>query len=221
MTASAPTDDPLARASVLTAALASDALDALGMRDQAVACDLPPLALNTHLVGYAVPVSVLAVEQIPLEPYTCEMRAIEHLGPGDVPVYSVRDGVRAALFGELFSLAARERGAVGAIVDGRVRDVRQLVEVGFPVFARGRSTLDTLGRAEVASIGDPVVVGGVEVHLRDLVVADDDGIVIVPRSMISAVLDHVNEKIRGERGARDDIISGDSVREVWDRWRVF
>lgn len=213
--------DALDRASILTAALASDALDALGARDRVVDVDLLPLAPGSRLVGFAVPVRVAPVARIPDAPYAREMEAIEGLRPGDVPVYAVAAGVRAALFGELFALAARALGARGAVVDGNVRDVRQLVEEGFPVFARGRSTLDTLGRAEVDAIGEPVVVGGVEVRRGDLVVADDDGVAIVPAELIAALLEHVETKVRGERGARADIVDGTAVRDVWDRWGVF
>ena len=93
-------------------------------------------------------------------PYSGEMAALAALMPGDVAVYHVATAVEAALFGELFGLAARAQGAVGAVLDGPVRDVRQLRERGFPVWANGVSPYDTKGRAEVVAHGVPVVCGG-------------------------------------------------------------
>ncbi len=205
----------------LTVALAVDALDGLGARRQAVHGAVRPLAPGYRMVGRARTVVVEATDVIPEEPYVGEMAAIAGLTAGDIPVYQVADGVEAALFGELFALAATARGAVGVVVDGPVRDVRQLREIGCPVFAAGVSPYDTKGRAEVVARDVPIVCGGVAVASGDLVVGDDDGVAIVPAGHVAAVLREVREKVAGERGARADIVAGTPVHEVWSRWRVF
>jgi regulator of RNase E activity RraA len=209
------------RLHILTSAFASDALDRLGHRDQACAPVLHPLRPGQRVAGRALPVAVVVSDEMPDEPYAGEMRAIELLQPGDVPVYATEPGVRAAVWGELFTLAARGRGAVGAIVDGPLRDADAIAALGFPVFHASFSPLDTMGRAVVADIGGDVTCAGVRVRRGDYVVADEDGVVVLPAELAAAVVEHVEAKLRGERGARDDLLAGKSVRDVWDTWGVF
>jgi 4-hydroxy-4-methyl-2-oxoglutarate aldolase len=209
------------RLQILTSALASDALDRLGQRNQATAATIRPLRPGYCLTGRALPVAVVASDAIPSEPYVGEMRAIEQLQPGDIPVYVTGPDVHAAVWGELFTLAARGRGAVGAVVDGAMRDAEAVAVLGFPVFCRDFSPLDTMGRAVVSDIGSDVVCGGVRVRAGDYVIGDEDGIVILPTELADEVVATVEEKLRGEHGARDDLLAGKSVRDVWDTWGVF
>jgi len=206
---------------LLTVALAADALDLLGRRAQVLDPRVAPIDRGYRLVGWARTVQVVATRLMPEAPYAGEMAAIAALAPGDVPVYQVDADVDAALFGELFSLAAAAQGAVGAVVGGPVRDVRQLRELGYPVFASGISPYDTKGRAEVVAHDVPVVCAGVSVRSGDLVVGDDDGVVIVPADLVEPVLAEVVGKVRGEHGAKQDILSGMAVHDVWDKWGVF
>lgn len=205
----------------LSVALTADALDALGFRRQVMAPHIRPIRPGTRLLGWARPIEVRSTSLIPEEPYVGEMAAIAALTPGDVAVYHVDTAVEAALFGELFSLAARSQGAVGAVLDGPVRDVRQMSELRFPVFSNGISPYDTRGRAEVVAHDIPIVCGGVDVAARDLVVADDDGVVVVPSRCVPDVLESVVAKVTGEHGARADILNGAKVHDVWDKWGVF
>ena len=97
---------------------------------------------------------------------------------------------------------------VGVVVDGCIRDARQITELGFPVFAAGRSPFDTLARARVDSHGEVAVVRRPTVRRGDLVVADADGVVVVPGAVVDEVAAFVENKHRLEVGARDDLMSG-------------
>lgn len=214
-----PIDDhDLSRLSV---ALASDALDLLGYRSQVLDEALGSLVPGRRFAGWARTIRVHRTDVVPDEPYVGEMNAISALGPGDVAVYAVDGSVRAALFGELFSIAARSQGAIAAVVDGYARDLRQLRESGFPVFARGTCAYDTRGRAEVVAFDCEIVCGGVNVAPGDLVVGDDDGVVVVPAVVAATVVGEAMAKLEGENGARGDLVRGRTVSEVWDKWRVF
>jgi len=182
-------------AAALTVALVADALDSLGLREQVIASSVHPIQPGLRLVGRA--------------------------RPGDVACYHVDPAVEAALFGELFAVAARAQGAIGAVLDGPVRDVRQMRELGFPVFATSTSPYDTKGRAEVVTHDVPVTCGGVLVSQGDLVVGDDDGVVVVPEARVAEVVTAVTAKLADEHGALADLQSGLTVHEVWERWRVF
>jgi 4-hydroxy-4-methyl-2-oxoglutarate aldolase len=202
-------------------AVVADALDRLGFREQILDPAIRPLRSGVCVAGRAVPVVIDATTEIPDEPYTGEMDALDSLGPGDVPLLSVDPKSRAAVWGELFSCAALGRGARGAIVDGFTRDARQISELGFPLFCRGFSPLDTLGRAQVRSFGVPAVVGGVRVEPGDYVIGDEDGIVAVPGAVIEDVLGIVREKASTELDARADLLAGAGVRDIWAKYGVF
>lgn len=205
---------------VATSALVSDALDRVDPGPHTLDERIRPLATSGTLVGRAVPIIVVASHDVPEHPYINEMRAIDALEPGDVPVYVAAPDVHAAIFGELFSCAAMARGAAGAIVDGPIRDSHQIRELAFPVFARAWSPLDTLGRAVVDAFNVDAICGGVPVAPGDYVVADEDGIVVVPAAVVPDVAELVTAKGRKERDAHSDLVNGASIFDVWERYGV-
>lgn len=204
-----------------SSAIAADALDALGLREQVLDARLQPLFPAARMVGRAYPVCVVADTGTPDAPYDGEMDALASFKPGDVGVYGLTGSSRAAAWGELFSCGAIGRGAVGVVVDGCVRDTRQICDLGFPVFAASRSPLDTLARARVESHGDEVICGGMLVRRGDVLVADADGIVVVPFEKVDEVASFIAHKHRLEQGARDDLVAGMAIREVWKKYGVF
>lgn len=204
-----------------SSAIAADALDALGHRESAMDVYLAPVTPDMHLVGRAYPVVVVEDMTAPDHPYAGEMEALGAMRPGDVGVYGVASNARAAAWGELFSCAAMGRQVAGVIIDGPIRDTRQIAALGFPVFAAERSPLDTLARARVASHGEEVQCGGRSVALDDVVVADSDGIVVVPSTMVDPVAEFISNKFRLEDAARRDLIAGMSINDVWEKYRVF
>jgi len=202
------------------AAVVSDALDRLGRRDQVLDLAIRPLWPEARLAGVAVPVVIVADTSEPELPYDGELTALDGLRPGDVPMFVVEPGVRCASWGELFSCAAIGRGAAGLVVDGLVRDAAQIQALGFPTFARGLSPLDTFARAVVTGIDVEARVGGVDVRPGDLVVGDIDGIVVIPRDMVTDVAEAVVTKHRLEGNARADLLAGIGIREVWTKYGV-
>jgi regulator of RNase E activity RraA len=204
-----------------TSALVADALDALGFREQTADSRVKPLFKGASIVGRVYPVSVIEDLDDPDEPYAGEMEALASMSPGDVGVYAVAQGSRAAAWGELFSCGAIGRGAVGAVVDGCVRDAKQIEELGFPVFASDTSPLDTRARARVDTHGSPIVFAGVPVSRGDLIVADVDGVIFVPSAAVDDVADLVAKKKPLEQGAREDLIAGMHIHDVWTKYGVF
>ena len=202
------------------AAVISDALDRLGYRDQVLDLAIRPLWPDARLAGVAVPIVIVADTSEPSLPYDGELTALDGLAPGEVPLLAVEAGVRAASWGELFSCAARGRGASGVVIDGLARDAAAIQALGFPAFARGLSPLDTFARARVSGINVAAVVGGVTVTPGDFVVADVDGIVVVPRGTVSDTAEAVATKHRLEGNARDDLLAGMGIRAVWEKYGV-
>lgn len=204
-----------------TSAIAADALDSCGLRDRVLDARITPVFPHARFVGRAYPVSVVDDLTVPDKPYDGEMDALSAMSPGDVGVYAVDGSNRAAAWGELFSCGAIGRGAVGVIVDGCIRDSEQIWELGFPVFAAGRSPLDTLARARVDTHGSAVFCGGLHIERGDVIVADSDGIVVVPASYTEVVSNFIASKRRLEQQARDDLLAGAPIREVWNKYGVF
>jgi 4-hydroxy-4-methyl-2-oxoglutarate aldolase len=205
-----------------SAALASDALDELGLFGQVMHPGLRPLWPDAVLAGPVLTIQVETTSTVldPDDPYRSEIDAVDALRPGHVPIYAAPDGNLAALWGELFTRAATARGASGAIVDGYVRDTRLVRALGFPVFARGCSPLDTRARARVSRVGGPLVAGGVAVAPGDFVVADEDGVVVIPSAALADATRIVQSKDRSESGARADLGEGGTLDAVWAKWRA-
>ena len=154
------------------------------------------------------------------QPYTNQIAAIDALKPGDVVVSGVGGMTNVAVWGELFSNAAKARGARGFLTDGCHRDTRMVLDLGFPVFSRGPRPVDISGRGTVISIGRPVEVAGVVVRPGDVVFAEVDGVVIIPQGVAEETMSRAFEKVAKEDGAREDLRDGRLLSEVWSKYRV-
>ena len=184
-----------------------------------MAAGIVPLSDSAEvLVGFARPVLSMAVDVIPDQPYGAEIDFINSLRPDDVVVGTVE--APSAFWGELFSTAARARGAVGVVVDGLVRDQARIRELGFPVYARGARPTDSLGRISIKERDTTIEVAGVSVATGDLVVADLDGVAVVPKDAIEEVATRAIEKATTENRARQMLEDGAFLRDAWDRFKV-
>ena len=124
--------------------------------------------------------------------------ALERAPTGSVLVVSTGNFI-AGYWGEVLTVAAQAAGVVGLIIDGGVRDIQAIEKLGFPVYARGVSVKGTV-KATVPSIGQPIPFNGAQVAIGDLVVADDDGIVIIPQAEVQRTL--ANGEARAEKESR-------------------
>ncbi len=123
-------------------------------------------------------------------------RAINAARPRDVLVIARGGDYRHASFGGGMALAAKNRGVAGVVVDGPATDRAELIEFGLPVFSRGLSALTTRRLDLGGSVGEPIVCGGVRVVAGDYVLADDDGVLVIPASDVESIVE------RGEAAAR-------------------
>ena len=204
----------------LYTAVISDVLDGLGYRNQAMDTTLRPVYASAVVVGRAHTVLSTDVYAIPTDPYTAEIAAIDSLQPNDVLVAATNHSQRTCFWGELLSTAARARGARGAVVDGHVRDVRQITAMQFPVFATGMRPVDSLGRGLVIQHQQPVTCGGVLVRPGDIVFGDVDGLVVIPREVEQEAIARAREKVAGENRVRQELERGDRLRDVFDRYGI-
>jgi 4-hydroxy-4-methyl-2-oxoglutarate aldolase len=208
----------LARERLLSSVL-SDVLDASGLRHQALAARIRPLDEELVLCGRArTGLYTDVYAETPGEnPYELEIRLIDDLRLDDVPVFACGTSGRIAPWGELLSTAAKARGAAGAVMDGLVRDIRQIRAMTFPVFHGGIGPLDSKGRGKIVAIDVPIEVAGVRVETGDLVFGDADGVVVVPRRAEAAVLAAALDKIAAENDTRAAIERGEKLADVFAR----
>ena len=172
------------------------------------------------LVGRAFTIASQPIAEPEPVPYEKLLAGFRHIAQGDVVVLATNGEVRSGVWGELLATAARARGATGAVTDGLTRDVAQLEQMGFPVFARGTSPLDSAGRQAVHAFGEPVVCGGVEVHPGDLVLGDVMGVVVVPTALAEDAVRLAEEKLSGENVVRAELERGDDPAEVFARYGI-
>jgi regulator of RNase E activity RraA len=169
----------------LGTATVSDALDACGLPPGQGG--LRPMWGSPTLAGFAVTVE--------LEPFTGEhggphilTGAVAGAGPHDVIVVTTGGRTDVSSWGGIVSVGAALRSVRGVVTDGACRDVAQARELGFPVFARASVPATARGRLQQKSTGEPIRLGAVPVRLGDVVLADEDGVVVVPRERAAEVL---------------------------------
>jgi 4-hydroxy-4-methyl-2-oxoglutarate aldolase len=197
----------------------ADVLDELGLPDQGLAPEFAPYPPGAgRLAGWA---STIRGEMTPY-PMTggdpAKMEACAGLTPGSVSVWSGR-GEGVCFFGELISIGMQERGCVGALVDGGIRDVDWIGRLGFPVYARYRTPVQSIGRWKVVEHAVPVPMPGatvpdVVVSPGDLVLADADGAIVVPADLAEPVLERAEELGRREVRIRAELAGGLSLSEA-------
>jgi Demethylmenaquinone methyltransferase len=198
-----------------------DVLDTLGYRNCAMHHRLRPLDPNNcKIVGRARTFRWMETDYIEPDAYDLEIEAVDSLKPNDVVVHSTDSAGTNAPWGELMSTIAKRNGSVGSICDSMIRDCRKIMEIGYPLFYTGIRPVDSLGRGKVMAYDVPVKCGEVLVNPGDLVFADFDGVVVVPRHVEDKALELAYEKVIKENKSRLDLLNGDSLRTVYDRYGV-
>ncbi len=159
------------------------------------------------------------VDQVPEEPYVELLTAYESMQAGDLIVVETGDRV-SAMWGELLTTAAMAKGARGIVMDGMVRDVDQILEIGFPVFAAGYSPLDSAGRQEVAAHDVDIRCGDAEIRPGDWVLCDVMGAIVVPADLVEEAIERAEAKDGDESIVRAELLRGDNIGEVFRRHGV-
>ncbi|ADB33560.1 Dimethylmenaquinone methyltransferase [Kribbella flavida DSM 17836] len=209
----------------LTSALVADALDTFGLRHQCLGPGLAPVrsesANPTCLVGPAFTLlAQAAAHPNPASPYQGLLEGMDHVSAGAVVVFATGNSAAAAVWGELITAACQHKAVAGAVTDGFVRDAQALAQSGFPVFNRGSVPYDSKGRLDVVAHQVPIEIDGVRVVPGDLIVADTDGVVVVPQQVVPRLTRAVEAKQAAEHDVRASVARGSTLRQAFDQHGV-
>ena len=196
----------------------ADVLDELGRPDQGLSAEFGPYPASAgKLAGWAYTVRGQMV------PYdgtgdAAKMEAAHGIGADEVSVWS-GDGDGICYFGELIALGMRESGSVGALVDGGIRDVRWLGEMAFPVYARYRTPVQSIGRWRVTGCQENVYLRStttarVLVRPGDFILGDEDGVIVIPSDVVMAVLERSEQLTAIEQRIRAEVAGGLSLQDA-------
>ncbi len=204
----------------LSTAMLSDVLDEFG-HDGVLANEYSPNYPEARLFGRARPISIRACEpdENAVGIYDA-LQSYQDVVSNDVIVLQT-DLPDYAYFGELNMTLAMRCGAIGAVIGGTTRDSRQTSEAGFPVFAKGTACRDIKGRGTVRSMNMPIELDGITIEPDNLVVADSDGIVVVPRRIEDQVLARAIDIVRTESNIMADVCRNVDIARLIERHGFF
>ena len=209
-----------------------DILDQMGYNHQFLPAPIRPLASQVptalltgvegknwmKLAGRACTVLENDVYGTPKKPFGYMTEALDQLKPGEI--YVATGAHHSALWGELLTASAKARGAVGAVVDGYVRDTPMVLEQDFPVFCTGTWAQDSSIRTYVFDYRCDIEIGQVTIHDGDIVFGDVDGVLIIPQQVAQEVIEKALEKAATEKTMRNAIEDGMLVTDAFAKFGV-
>jgi 4-hydroxy-4-methyl-2-oxoglutarate aldolase len=203
-------------------ATVADVLDVMGEHNQGLAGSFQPYPVDAgKLGGWAY---TIRGQMTPFEGSgdPDKMRAVEGVGPGEVTVWA-GDGEGICYFGELIALGMKLRGCAGALVDGGIRDIEWIAKQKFPVYARYRTPVQSIGRWKVTAWQEPVYLPGatvkrVVVHPGDFLLADIDGAIVVPERIARKVLVEAEKLTATEAKIRRELDAGATLSGVLKKY---
>ena len=203
------------------AAALADSLDETGFRNQVIDPRLGIRPLRSDFVTAGRAATLLNTpDPREKDPYELAIRAVDQLKRDSLIVATWSEQREPGIMGELTATAMRARKSRGAVVDGYTRDARKLLSMSFPTFARGASPIDTAGRTRIVDYDCPVRIGHVEITPGDILFADFDGIVAIPKEAEAEIIEKTIERVTTENHVRQHLAAGGTMAEAWEKYRV-
>ncbi len=199
-------------------ATVADVLDTLGLRDQGLAPSFAPFPAGAGKMGGCAYTIRGKMTRYRGSGDPQKMKAVDGAGRGEIAVWA-GEGKGICFFGELIALGMKRRGCAGALVDGGIRDIEWIAKQRFPVYARYRTPVQSIGRWKVTAWQVPVTLTGatakrVKIRPGDFVLADTDGVIVIPARVAEKVLEEAERLTRKEVRIRRELGRGATLESV-------
>ncbi|WP_084651772.1 RraA family protein [Ottowia thiooxydans] len=199
----------------------ADVLDEMGFLNQGLAPEFQQLSGTDRLAGWAFTIRGQMVPG-PQGGDPKKMLACSEIKEDEISVWS-GDGQGICYFGELIAIGMREKGSVGALIDGGIRDLLWLGKMNFPIFARYRTPVQSIGRWQVTGWQEPVFLAGattktVQVSPGDFILADLDGAIVIPAAQVEVVLAEAERLTQKEAEIRKELAAGLSLADALNKY---
>jgi 4-hydroxy-4-methyl-2-oxoglutarate aldolase len=195
-----------------------DVLDKRGYREQALPAGIQARTVANRVAGPAFTGLGFPTGDSGSSDMDARVKMLDSITPGTVSVWSCNRSNNCAHWGELMSTAARERGCTGAVLDGGLRDTDFVNAMGYPVFAAFQHSGSSIGRWEIREWCVRVRIGNTVIEPGDFVFGDVDGVVIVPGALTEEVLAEAEDVYAREKGMREDLRRGVSVKAAYEKY---
>lgn len=212
----------------LFSAVIGDVMDLMGYTHQFLPPKVQPLRDDMVVAGRAMPVLEAdddggegpdRLNETLNQPFGLMLRALDDLQKNEVYVCT-GSSPSYALWGELMSTCAMNRGAVGAVVDGYSRDTRGILDLDFPCFSYGRYAQDQRPRGKVIDLRCTIKIGAVRIRPGDIMFGDLDGVCVIPQEIENEVIEAAWEKAHGEKRVFEAIKGGMGAQDAWDKFGI-
>lgn len=212
----------------LFSAVIGDVMDIMGYTHQFLPPQIQPLREDMVTVGRAMPVLEAddhggegpdRMSGMLNQPFGLMLKALDDLKKNEIYVCT-GSSPNYALWGELMSTCALNRGAVGAVVNGYSRDTRGILSQKFPTFSYGRYAQDQRPRGKVIDVRCTIKMGAVKITPGDIIFGDLDGVCVIPKSIEKEVIAAAYEKATGEKQVFEAIKGGMGAQAAWDKFGI-
>lgn len=183
--------------------------DCLVGNEQAMSARIKPLDRGMKICGPALTVKCQPQDNLMLH------LAVAQAKPGDVLVATTNQHYEAGCWGEILTIAAMKRGIKGLVIDGSVRDIEPIMDLGFPVFTHSVS-IKKAEKKNRGTLNAPIVAGGVMVNPGDIMLADASGVVVVPAHRLEEIVQAAQEKVDFEKTAIGKLEQGQLTVDLFD-----
>lgn len=215
-----PEDELCSRFERLYTGAVNDVLREMCLTNVALPSEIMPLRDEMVVCGPAFTIRSNADPTISGE-LEDRVKMLDEIRPGHVCVWNANGDDRASHWGEVMTAASAGRGCRGAIVDGGIRDTRGILKQHFPIWCRYRTSNGSLSRAKMTGYQVPVSIGGVIIKPGDIIMADIDGVIVIPRKVAEQVLTRAEQIEKNEMEIKEWVDAGLSAGEIHERGGYF
>jgi regulator of RNase E activity RraA len=198
----------------------NDVLRERCLTNQALPPEIMPLRDEMTVAGFAFTIRSAADPTLEGE-LELRVEMLDELYEHAICVWNANGDDKASHWGGVMTRASMSRGCRGAIIDGGIRDTKDILDQGFPIWCRYRTSNGSLSRAKMTGYQVPIVVGDVIIRPGDLIFADIDGALVVPRDLVVEVLERAEGIETNETEIKQWVDAGLSTREIHDRGGYF